>query len=276
MNTLKDFKSILKIKRYSDNTIESYSGLLIAFKKFIGTSQPLNAYSDVEIIENVRKIVSHLAYARSTQNQLVSAIKLFFKTMHDRHIDLSIMASRKEQRKLPVILSQMEVKRLIESTKNKKHHAILFTIYALGLRSGELCNLKLVDMDGERNQIRITAAKGKKDRVVPFPEKLKVLLRQYFQEYKPKRYLFEGRNNQSYSATSLRSVFNKAKKRANIKQAVTLHSLRHAYATHLMDQGIDVRIIKELLGHNSIKTTLIYTHVTNRTLDKVPSPIDFL
>lgn len=276
MNTFNDFKKILTIKRYSENTIDSYCGLLLAFKKRVGYNKPLQELTNMEVIEHFKNITLKMGYARSTQNQLASAIKLFYNIMYNRKIELSLLATRKEQRKLPVVLSREDVKKLLNNTSNLKHNAMLTTIYALGLRSGELCNLKLKDLDGDRNQIRINDAKGKKDRVLPFPDKLKVLLRDYFKQYKPKDYLFEGRDQEKYSATSLRAVFNKAKSKAKIKQKVTLHSLRHAYATHLMDQGIDVRIIKDLLGHNSIKTTLIYTHVTQRTLSNVPSPLDLL
>ena len=153
---------------------------------------------------------------------------------------------------------------------------MLTVVYALGLRSGELINLKIKDLDGDRNQIRISSAKGRKDRYLPFPNKLKLLLRSYFTAYRPQDYLFEGRDGNAYTPSSLRAVFNNARKKACINKSVTLHTLRHSYATHLMDAGTDLRIIKELLGHNSIKTTLIYTHVTQRSLDNVPSPLDFL
>lgn len=276
MSTLKDFKKILSIKRYSKNTIDAYCGLLIAFKKHIDYQEPLNSLSNIEIAENFKNVILENNYAQSTQNQLNSALKLFFRIMHNRDVELKFLETRKAQRQLPIILSKKDVKRLLDSTINIKHHAMLSTVYALGLRSGELCNLKLVDLDGNRNQVRIVAAKGRKDRVMPFPKKLKNILRNYYKEYRPKTFLFEGRANSKYSTTSLRAVFNKSKNRAKINPKITLHGLRHAYATHLLDQGLDIRIIKELLGHNSIKTTLIYTHVTNTTLLNVPSPLDTL
>lgn len=196
--------------------------------------------------------------------------------MKNTAIDFSSVATRTAQRKLPSILSLQEVKRIIETLENEKHRAMLTVIYALGLRSGELINLKITHLDGQRNQVTISMAKGRKDRILPFPEKLKIQLRSYFKNYKPQVYLFEGRDGAAYTASSLRAVFNNACKKAGIKKQATLHSLRHSYATHLMDAGTDVRIIKELLGHNSIKTTLIYTHVTQRSFDNVPSPLDFL
>lgn len=276
MSTFLGFQQLLTIKRYSTNTIESYIGLLINFQKFIGHEQPLQEIEPNLIIDIFKKFMLQSAYSQSSQKQLTSALKLYFSEMRGATLDFSSVATRTAQRSLPQILSLQEVKRILDALDNEKHRAMLTTIYALGLRSGELINLKVTSVDGDRNQISIQMAKGRKDRVLPFPEKLKTVLRSYLKKYKPTDYLFEGQRKDAYTPSSLRAVFNKACKEAGIKKNVTLHSLRHSYATHLMDAGTDVRIIKELLGHNSIKTTLIYTHVTQRSLDKVPSPLDFL
>ncbi len=177
---------------------------------------------------------------------------------------------------LPEILSAQEVKKVIDLTKNSKHKAMLVTIYALGLRSGELINLKIKHLDGNRNTVMIQKAKGKKDRILPFPESLKPYLRTYYKENRPKNYLFEGQKGGKYTPASLRSVFKQAVKRAHIDKNVTLHSLRHAYATHLLESGTDLRRIQVLLGHNDIKTTMIYTHVSSRNILDTKSPLDFL
>lgn len=153
---------------------------------------------------------------------------------------------------------------------------MLTTVYALGLRSGEVVNLKISHLDGKRNMIFIGEGKGKKDRVLPFPDSLKPFLRSYFIKYRPKEYLFEGQKGGQYTPASLRSVFNQAVKRVAITKRVTLHSLRHAYATHLLDSGTDLRRIQTLLGHTDIKTTMIYTHVSTRDVLKTQSPLDFL
>jgi site-specific recombinase XerD len=163
----------------------------------------------------------------------------------------------------------------LDLTKNLKHKAMLTTIYALGLRSGELINLKMSHIDKHRGTIIIKAAKGKRDRLLPFPESLKIMLREYYVKYKPKSYLFEGQKKK-YSPASLRAVFKSAMNRAGIRKEVTLHSLRHAYATHLLESGTDLRLIQELLGHNNIKTTMLYTHVSKRSMLQVKSPLDFL
>lgn len=276
MRTFLEFQQLLIIKRYAQNTIETYTGLLIPFHKKIGVEQDLGLLADFEILDYFKNTILNNNYAAASQKQLSSAIKLYYKEMYNREIDFTSLAARPVRKALPIILSKQEVKLILNVLKNKKHAAMLTTIYALGLRSGELIHLKIIDMDGQRNQVHIKNAKGNKDRILPFPESLKIQLRSYIKEYQPKEYLFEGSGGNLYSTASLRAVFNKAKKAARIKKQVTLHSLRHAYATHLMDAGTDVRIIKELLGHNDIKTTLIYTHVTQVTLENLPSPLDLL
>ncbi|MCL4164664.1 UNVERIFIED_CONTAM: hypothetical protein GTU68_007824 [Idotea baltica] len=164
---------------------------------------------------------------------------------------------------------------MLDLTVNLKHKAMLTTIYALGLRSGELINLKMSHIDKYRDIITIKAGKGKRDRQLPFPESLKIILREYYIKYKPKTYLFEGQKSQ-YSPASLRAVFKDSVKRGGITKEVTLHSLRHAYATNLLESGTDLRLIQELLGHNNIKTTMLYTHVSKRSMLQVKSPLDFL
>ena len=177
---------------------------------------------------------------------------------------------------MPQILAKEEVAKIIGKTKNHKHRTILLTTYALGLRRSEVINLKVADIDGNRKLVHIKNAKGHKDRVLPLSDKLLRLLRDYYKDYRPKEYLFYGTDHGKYSQTSLRSIFKKACRTASIKKHVTFHSLRHAYATHLLDSGVDIRMIQELLGHNSIKTTMRYTHVTTRCIQNIQSPIDFL
>lgn len=154
---------------------------------------------------------------------------------------------------------------------------MLSLIYACGLRRGELLNLKLIDIDSNRGLLRINQGKGNKDRVVPISEKILELLREYYRYEKPKVYLFEGTTSgQTYSPTSLQEVLKSAVKKSGIKKPVTLHWLRHSYATHLLESGTDLRFIQELLGHNSSKTTEIYTHVSQKSLQKIKSPFDDL
>ena len=175
------------------------------------------------------------------------------------------------------VLSKEEVKNILEAHANMKHKMMLSLIYGCGLRCSELLQLRPLDIDSKRNIVLIRQAKGKKDRITPLSPKTLELLRAYYQLYKPKTYLFEGQEpGAAYSAKSLQSVLNQALQKANIKKPVTLHWLRHSYATHLLESGTDLRYIQELLGHNSSRTTEIYTHVSTKSLQQIKSPFDDL
>ncbi len=175
---------------------------------------------------------------------------------------------------MPTILSLQEVEKIFNVTLNLKHLSALVLIYSSGLRSGELINLKISDIDSDRMIIHIKGAKGKKDRIVPLADSTLTLLREYYKVYRPKEHLFNGETKLVYSQSSLQAVFKKACKLASIQKRVTLHSLRHSYATHLLEGGVNLRYIQEILGHGSSKTTEIYTHVTNDSIRKVVSPIE--
>jgi len=180
----------------------------------------------------------------------------------------------KKEHKLPKMLSKTEVKRIIDVTTNLKHRWILMLLYSAGLRRSELLNLMLTDIDSERMIIKINGAKRKKDRIYLFSENILHLLRQYYKEYRPKRYLFEGQNGGKYSAAIVTNILKKSARKAGIRKIVTPHMLRHSFATHLLEQGTDLRYIQELLGHESSKTTEIYTHVSKKAIDNIRKSID--
>jgi len=182
----------------------------------------------------------------------------------------------KKGRNLPSVLSEQEVQLILNSTDNLKHKAILSLIYSAGLRRSELINLQSGDIDSKRMYVIIRSGKGNKDRYSILSEKVLELLRQYFREYKPREWLFEGQYGGQYSATSIQNILKQAVRRAGIKKRVTVHTLRHCFATHLLEHGVDLRYIQELLGHQNPKTTEIYTHITQRGLGKIKSPIDGL
>lgn len=274
--TFNEFRKLLEIKRYSNNSINTYLGLLLSFHKFIGVQIDLKDLENKQLLSFIIKVVDSKKIAYSTHKQLCAALKLFYIEMYNREINFLPVYPTRRPKTLPDILSVQEVKAIINCHDNLKHKTMLTVVYALGLRSGELINIKIGDIYSDRSQIHIRSGKGKKDRILPFPDSLREILRVYYKAYKPIDYLFCGQKGGRYSSESLRKVFSSALIKTRISRAVTLHGLRHAYATHLMDRGTDVRIIKELLGHNSIKTTLIYTHVTKRTLENVPNPLDFL
>lgn len=272
---INQFAKLMKIKGYSDSTIASYSSHLKLYAMAFNVKS-WERHTNKELLNNGFMLISQKQMAYSTQKQLIGALTLFYQEMYGRRVQLQQLKPTRKPNTLPTVLSQQEVKRLFKSTQNLKHKAMLVTVYSLGLRSGELLNLKIRDIDGDRNLVIIKEAKGKKDRIVVLPGKLRMLLRNYFKEYKPQVYLFEGQKGGKYTSSSLAKVFKSAIKKAKIQKDASLHSLRHSYATHLLEQGTDIRVIQKLLGHKSIKTTQIYTHVAETELLKVKSPLDNL
>ena len=179
-----------------------------------------------------------------------------------------------QDKKLPSVLSIEEVKSIIESIDNLKHKCIIQLIYSAGLRISELTNLKIKDIDKNRKQIFVRGGKGKKDRQTVLSEKILEQLRKYYIQYQPKEYLFEGQLGGAYSERSIQQIFQEALRNANVKKHATVHSLRHSFATHLLEAGTDLRYIQSLLGHSSSKTTEVYTHITTKGFDKIKSPLD--
>lgn len=195
----------------------------------------------------------------------------------NQKVQLDYLYPKRSFSKLPKFFSKEEIRQLLDSTDNIKHRAILMTIYSCGLRLNELLNLKIKDIRSSEKIIRINQSKGNKDRiVVSLPDKLLYILRDYYLVYKPTNYLFEGEKGNRYSERSVQLVLKKSLANAKIKTEDTVHTLRHSYATHLIQSGIDVRIVQELLGHENIKTTMIYTHITDIDKKRTPSPLDFL
>ena len=182
----------------------------------------------------------------------------------------------KKEKRLPVVLSEPEVVRIFAQMENLKHKCLLMLIYSAGLRIGEALNLKVADIDSARGQVSIRGAKGNKDRMSLLSASLLPLLRDYYQQYQPKKYLFEGMGVGKYSARSAQAVLKRAVQKAKIQKKVTLHTLRHSFATHLLENGTDLRYIQTLLGHNSSRTTEIYTHVSTKALRDIRSPLDKL
>ncbi|TAL57633.1 MAG: integrase, partial [Bacteroidetes bacterium] len=212
----------------------------------------------------------------SFQKGMVGSIKLFYSTIQGAKMNLGQLQRPFSEHRLPEVLSKEEVQKIIGATNNIKHKALLSLTYACGLRRGEVLNLRLKDLDSQRKLIRIIQAKGKKDRHVGFGTKLRTLLTRYYKIYKPKVYLFEGQYEQRYGERSFELVFKYCLKKSGIKKKATLHTLRHSFATHLLEAGTDIRYIQELLGHNSPKTTMIYTHVSSKKLSEIQSPFDDL
>lgn len=273
---INEFKDLLRSRRYSDNTIKTYTEALRTFLKFYH-NKAVNQINNDDVIQFNNKYILPNGFSTSFQNQVVNAIKLFFKKIENTNIDIALIHRPKREKKLPNVLSKEEIKSILEAPSNIKHKAMLSLIYACGLRRSELLNLKISDIDSKRHLLIIKNGKGKKDRVVPISEKLINILREYYKAYRPKIWLFEGQKpSEQYSEKSLQSVLKQVLQKAKINKPATLHWLRHSYATHLLETGTDLRYIQELLGHKSSKTTEIYTHVTEKSLQKIKSPFDDL
>lgn len=263
------------LKNYSKRTIRIYSDHI---KRFLSNwnEGEINALKSEDISNYVHSAISQAHYSRSYQNQMINAIKLYFKVIYNQNIDGLIIPRPKKEKKLPIVFSRNEIKLLIKNTFNLKHQTIIILIYGTGIRLGESVNMLVRDVDFQRKLIHIRAGKGKKDRIVPLPETLIKQLKIYLDQYKPIEYLFEGLNNQQYSPRSIQQVLKKALIRVNIRKNGSVHSLRHTFATHALEDGIDIRLIQEILGHSSIRTTEIYTHISSASILSIRSPIDKL
>lgn len=276
IQSLENFKRWMRSKRYSESTVTTYLGAAKIFLIYYKHKSIEEIDNDDFVYFNNEYILKNKLSA-SYQNQITNAIKLFFKTVQNRVIDIDIIHRPKRAKVLPNVLSKEEVKLILEAPINLKHRAMLSLIYSCGLRCGELLSLTLKDIDSRRNIVLIKNAKGKKDRIAPLSPKILELLRSYFKLYKPVTYLFEGRyKGHPYDSRTLQQILKFTIQKAGIDKPVTLHWLRHSYATHLLENGTDLRYIQELLGHNSSKTTEIYTHVSTKSLQQIRSPFDDL
>ncbi len=273
---LTQFIRWLSSKRYSPNTIKTYSD---ALRSFLVYNQANSIYelTNADVLDYNNDYILKNRLSASYQNQVISAIKLYFRTVRKTKIEVDKIDRPKKPKTLPNVLSKEEVKNILEAHANVKHKMMLSLIYSCGLRCSELLQLRPLDIDSKRNIVLIKQAKGKKDRITPLSPKILELLRVYYLLYKPKIYLFEGQEPGTiYSSKSLQSVLKQALQKANIKKPVTLHWLRHSFATHLLESGTDLRYIQELLGHNSSRTTEIYTHVSTKSIQQIKSPFDDL
>jgi integrase/recombinase XerD len=273
---IQHFKHWLKSKRYSESTIATYSDALVTFLRFFHDKAIDDITNDDVILFNNEYILKN-ELSSSYQNQVVNAIKLFFRTIEKKSIEVDLIHRPKRQKRLPNVLSKEEIKEILDAAQNLKHKAMLSLIYACGLRCGEVLRLRQEHVDTKRMILLIKQGKGRKDRIAPLSVKIAELLRTYYKAFKPIIYLFEGATEGlPYDARSLQNVLKQNLARTQIKKPVSLHWLRHSYATHLLENGTDLRYIQEILGHSSSKTTEIYTHVSNKSIQKIVSPFDTL
>ena len=273
---IQKFAHWLNSKRYSPNTIKTYTEALKSFLLFF-KEKPIAEITNADIICYNNQFILQKNLSSSYQNQIVNAIKLYFTTILDTKIEIDKIHRPRREKILPNVLSKEEIKQILTAHSSIKHKMMLSLIYSCGLRCGELLALQPIHIDSKRNIILLKNSKGKKDRIVPLSPKILTMLREYYILFKPTFYLFEGVNaGEAYSEKSLQSVLKQALKKAGIIKPVSLHWLRHSFATHLLESGTDLRYIQELLGHNSSKTTEIYTHVSTKSIQQIKSPFDDL
>jgi len=263
----------MRVRKYNNKSIKTYLSQLRQVSKFHNLSPAKITYQQIKDYLDFRIREDNISV--STINQTISAFKVLFVYVLKRQWDEIEISRPRREVKLPVVLSTEEVSKLLDSTKNLKHEAIFALAYSSGVRLMELCNLKIKDIDSKRMQIRVENGKGRKDRYTVLSKKALEILRKYFKKYRPVDYLFFGydRKNAIRGGT-VQKALKKNLKGAGIIKDAHFHTLRHTFATHLLEQNVNIKIIQELLGHRSIGTTMVYTHLVNFDLSKMKSPLD--
>ena len=270
---LNQFYLFLKGKRYSQSTIQTYTFFIADFINF-HTKTPLAELTNRAVELFIETVFMERNYSVSSQRQFISALKIFTVFCPQTKIHNLSLERPKKSRILPSVLSQEEVLRIIQLTKNLKHRAIIVLLYSSGLRIGEVTNLLLKNIDIIRRQIKVEKGKGRKDRFVVLATSYLPLLQNYLTTFKPALYFIEGPTGKKYSESSIRKFLFRSVQKAGISKKVTPHTLRHSYATHLLENGVGLRHIQELLGHAKPETTMIYTHVAKKDLLDIQSPLD--
>ena len=271
----KGYLEILKQKRYSSNTIKTYSAYFKDFMHYFGHKN-LDEVTNEEINAYVLDLISIWDITISEQNQRINAIKFYYERVLRKVRHVYEIERPRSENKLPDVLDKREIGAILKVIENIKHKTLISVIYSCGLRRSEVINIQIKDIDSKRMMIKIKGAKGKKDRYVQLSEGLLKLLRQYYADYKPKLWLFEGQKGGRYGAESISKVLKASAIKAGLKRRVHLHMLRHSFATHQLEQGIDIRYIQEWLGHESLKTTQRYTHVSEHNFKNFKNPLDEL
>jgi len=274
----KKFTDHLVLKSYSPSTIKTYRSEFIQLLQMLKTKSVLEMSAE-EMKQYILFAIKHQKISENTAHSRLNALKFYFEQVLRKEKFFLEIPRPKKRLQLPKLLNELEIKRLFNALTNKKHKAMLFTTYSAGLRVSEVVDLKLAHIDSQRMQIFVESGKGKKDRYVNLSPVLLDILRQYVKLYDPapRVYLFESEHTgKAYPIRTVQQIFYNAKNRAGIKKDVGVHSLRHSFATHLLDKGTDIRYIKDLLGHFNIKTTERYLHVSKQQLVNIVSPFDDL
>jgi len=268
-------KEQLKLKGYSSKTVKSYLGHIRRLIEYQG--KDLKDLTNIEIKAYLLFLIDDCNHSHSYVNQAISAINFYYRNVYRNDEALQFVSRPKKVKQLPSVLNQSEVMKILNAVSNEKHKAILYLVYSSGLRVGEVVRLKVKDIDSERMLIHVRQGKGKKDRYTLLSNVALTHLRVYVRKYNPTIWLFPSWNNESHlNERSVQKIFERAKNKSGILKTVSVHSLRHSFATHLLEGGTDLRYIQELLGHSTPKTTEIYTHVSEKDVGRIQSPLDRL
>jgi integrase/recombinase XerD len=265
----------MQLKNYSKRTIQTYLYCLISLSKYYKKTPDL--ITPQEVATYLHLLLQSKGISVSSINQYISAYKVFQVGVLAKEWKVIRLPRPRREKKLPVVFSKEEIRQLITNTRNIKHRTLIAFAYSTGMRQEEVCHVRLCDIDSNRMQIKVCCGKGKKDRYTILSKQILAMLRTYWQMYKPVKYLFEGqKKGEPISKSSIQTFFTKAIAQSEIQKEASFHTLRHSFATHLLEQGVNLRIIQALLGHTSLRTTTIYTHLVNFDPATIQSPFDTL
>lgn len=268
-NNLKRVERELKIRNYSPKTIKSY---LYGLREYFAFKKQDFEYLDTDNVKDFLLVAQNKNISAQTRNLYLSAIKFFYRNIIQVNKKIEIKSAKKNK-SLPVVLSNSEIGKILEVIVNAKHQLLLSLTYGAGLRVSEAVNLKVKDIDLSELTVHIKQAKGKKDRITLFPEKLVADMKNLLANKDKNDSVFSSERGGKLTTRTAQKIFENSLKKSGIKKEATFHSLRHSFATHLLENGVDVRYVQELLGHQNIRTTQIYTQVTNPKLKKIKSPL---
>ncbi|MER3465440.1 MAG: integrase, partial [Chitinophagaceae bacterium] len=276
LEAFEKYQNMLILKGYSDKTFKTYANEFHYLLRLLNDVS-INTLEKKHVQSYLLWLIQKRNYSEAHVHTAVNAIKFYFEKVENRQSEFYDLPRPKKPQNLPSILAEEEMVSIIQATKNLKHKALLMTCYSAGLRVSELVNLKIVDIDSKRMMLHIRGAKGKKDRMVPLSKVLVETLREYYKSYRPKEYVFEAEDKKrALSPRTAQQILAQAKMATGIKKKGSIHMLRHSYATHLLEAGTDIRYIQTFLGHGSLKTTLLYAHVSQFKIETIQSPLDKL
>lgn len=272
---LSEYSKILNLKNYNESTIKTYQQHFKRFLNYFNGTDPEEILFD-EIRQYILYLVEEKKCSASVQNNTINAIKFYYNTVLDKPIEDFYIPRPRRAKTIPKILNESEVSRILISIEDLRDKCMIFLIYSAGLSPSEVIYLKITDIDSDKMRIFISSAKGNKDRYVILSDKLLKLLREYFKKYRPRKWLFENYSGIQYSKRSLQKAFQLAVKKSGINKPATLTIMKNSFAVHLLEKGVDVRYIQQILGHKHSKTTMKYLRVSKRDLSAIQSPLDSL